>query len=229
MTMERSVVVSVLTIVDVVAVLLPGTGSVVVLETDAVLAIVPGWDGVTVIVTVAVAPAATAPRLQVTVATPEQVPTLVDDDPKLTPAGSVSVTVTVPAALGPLLLTVRVYVSGLPASAGLGEPVFVIDRSADVPTVVEVEAVLLPPLGSDVVDDNEAVFETVPAVVGATAIVTVADPPLAIVPRLQETVAAPAHVPCVDDVETNVTPEGSGSLTATSAAGLGPAFERVSV
>src|SRR5262249_8909478 len=149
----------------------------------------------------AVAPAATDPRLQVTVAAPEQVPTLVDDDPKLTPAGSVSMTVTATAGLGPSLRTMRVYVTGVPASAGLGEPVFVIDRSADVPTIVDVEAVLLPLLGSAVVDDSEAVFEIVPAAVGATAIVIVAEPLLAIVPRLQETVAVPEHVPCVVDVE----------------------------
>ena len=71
--------------------------------------IVPALVGVTTIVTVACAPAASAPMAQVTV--PEaslQLSPLETAEPKVTFRGSVSETVTPAAALGPLFVTVSV-------------------------------------------------------------------------------------------------------------------------
>ena len=71
--------------------------------TVAVFASVPTTDapGATTTVTVAVAPLASAPIVHVTVAVPLQLPALVDDETKLTPAGSTSVSVTPAASFGP--------------------------------------------------------------------------------------------------------------------------------
>ena len=82
-------------------------GSAVSLETEAVLVTVPAWSAVTVIVTVAFAPEASAPRSQVIVVVPEQLPCDALAAAKLTVAGSGSVTVTPVAVLGPLFVTVR--------------------------------------------------------------------------------------------------------------------------
>ncbi len=60
------------------------------------------------IVTSLAAPALTVPRLQLTVAVPEQVPFVVAVDTCVRPAGKVSETVTPAAGLGPLLRSVSV-------------------------------------------------------------------------------------------------------------------------
>jgi hypothetical protein len=90
--------------------LLPGTGSVVELVTDAVLVIEPAWAGAvtTIVIVGAVAPLASEVAVHVT--TPEawlHVHPVPDADPKLTPAGNVSVTDTLAASLGPALATTR--------------------------------------------------------------------------------------------------------------------------
>jgi hypothetical protein len=76
--------------------------------TLAVLVFVPALVGVTTIVTVAEAPLARLPRLQVTMLVPLQLPWLGVADTKATPVGNVSVIVTPVAVAGPLLLTVIV-------------------------------------------------------------------------------------------------------------------------
>ena len=96
------------TVVVAVAELFELLGSVASPETEAVFVTVPAWSAVTVIVTVACAPEASAPRLQVSVVVPEQAPCDAFAAAKLTLAGSGSVTVTPVAVLGPLFLTVRV-------------------------------------------------------------------------------------------------------------------------
>ena len=74
--------------------------------TVAVLVMVPIAVGVTLIVIVALAPDASEPTLHVTV--PETLVHPALAELKVTVAGSVSVTVTPVAGLGPLFLTARV-------------------------------------------------------------------------------------------------------------------------
>jgi hypothetical protein len=112
-------------------------------------------------------------------------------DTKLTPGGNVSANVTPVAPLGPALLTVTVYVRVLPATTGSGLSVLVTETSAEAVTTVVALAVLFAVLGSDSAAVTLAVLVIVPLEVGAlTTIVTVANPPLAMVPRLHVTVPA---------------------------------------
>ena len=69
------------------------------------------------IVTVACAPFAREPRFAVTVEPPPQVPTLAAHETKVILAGRVSVTTTLLALFGPLLVTVIRYVTFVPAAA----------------------------------------------------------------------------------------------------------------
>jgi len=96
------------TVVATVTELLVVLGSTSVAITLAVLVMLPATVGVTTMVTVALLPLASDPRVQVTVLVPLQAPWLADAETNVTPAGSVSVTVTPEAEDGPLLLTVRV-------------------------------------------------------------------------------------------------------------------------
>src|SRR5919198_2677182 len=90
-----------MTVVVADAVLLAVFGSVTELDTVAVFVRVPVWVGTTTISTVAVAPLPIVPRLQVTVAVPEQVPWLGVVELYVTFAGRVSVRVVFVAASGP--------------------------------------------------------------------------------------------------------------------------------
>src|SRR4051812_25841830 len=65
---------------------------------------------------------------------------------------------TVDASLGPALVRVIVYVMFEPAATGSGVSLFVIARSALVPTVVVVVALLFAAFGSPVVEVTFAVF-----------------------------------------------------------------------
>ena len=105
-TVNCTVVPDPVTVVEVVAVLLEGIGSGVVDVTLTVFVSVPAAVGVTMMVMVAVAPFAKVPRLQVTVVVPEQVPTDVDEETKVAPAGNTSVTDTLWAESGPPFETV---------------------------------------------------------------------------------------------------------------------------
>src|SRR5450631_627049 len=97
--------------VDVEEVLLPGTGSAVVEETEAVLLNVPACAGAvtTTVMVGAVVAVASAGRVQVTETLPVllQVQPVPTADTKVIPAGSVSVTDRLAASDGPLLLTTR--------------------------------------------------------------------------------------------------------------------------
>jgi hypothetical protein len=97
-----------LTVVTAVTALLAVSRSVSFLVTLAVLLMVPATVGVTTIVTVALAPLARVPRVQVMVLVPLQLPWLADEETNVTPEGRVSVTATPVAVLGPLLVTVMV-------------------------------------------------------------------------------------------------------------------------
>src|SRR5205823_14862340 len=124
------------TVVVAVAELLPVLGSEVTADTLAVFVSVPLVDGetLTTMLIVALAFPGKIPRLHVTVVVPEQDPLLGVADTNVTPAGSVSVTLTPlvvegPAAV-PVLVTVRRYVRLRPWNAGSGESTLVMDMSA---------------------------------------------------------------------------------------------------
>src|SRR3569832_1296721 len=90
----------------------------------------PAAEGVTTIVTTALAPTARLPRLQFTVAVPLQLPCVVVAEPKVTPAGNVSATLTFVATAGPLFVAIIRYKSDTPTYPGFGDAVFVTDMSA---------------------------------------------------------------------------------------------------
>ena len=100
-----------LTVVTAVAVLFAGFGSAVVDATEAVFVRVAAWLGAVTVtaITGAEVPAASRGRTQVTETLPvfEQAHPVPVADTKVTPAGSVSVTVTLTASEGPLSVTVR--------------------------------------------------------------------------------------------------------------------------
>jgi hypothetical protein len=198
-----------------------------VADTLAVLPISPAIVVVTTTVIVAFAPFAKLPRLHVKTppeGTP-QVPWLGLAESNVTLAGNVSVTVTPVAELGPLLVTVIVYVTCSPTETGSGVSVLVIARSAEETeglTVVDEVALLLPGTGSLVVLDTLAVLLNVPAAVGVTTIVTVALAPLATLPRLQVTVLVPLQPPWLGVADTNVVAAGNVSVTVTAEAEVGP-------
>jgi hypothetical protein len=94
------------TFVLAVELLLPGVGSEVVADTVAVFERLATVFAVTTRAIVGDAPALTVPRLQVTVLVPEHEPTEGVAETKVVPAGSVSLTVTPAALLGPEFVTV---------------------------------------------------------------------------------------------------------------------------
>src|SRR5438132_520610 len=111
----------------------------------------------------------------------------------------------------------------LPAVAVTG-PDLVIARSAEAITWVVADAVLLALFGSDSLPVTVALLVMVPAVAGAVAlIVIVALAPEARGPTAQVTVPeALVQVPWVELADTNVTPEGSVSVTVAPVAASGP-------
>jgi hypothetical protein len=88
------------------------------------LSVVPaaGAVGASTSITVAVAPGASVPRLQMTGVLPVQAPWLAWADTSVVCGGG-SVSVTSRAAPAPSLVTVKVMVNGLPTTTGLGATV----------------------------------------------------------------------------------------------------------
>jgi hypothetical protein len=166
------------------------------------------------------------PNEHVTVVVPLQVPCDEEADTNVTPAGKISVTMTPVALLGPLLVTVIVYVNVLPTTTGSGASVLEIDRSAAALTVVVVVELLLLMFGSVTLLVTLAVLLSVPtaAAVGVTTIVTVALAALANVPMEHVMVVVPLQFPNVDVADTNVTFAGNVSVTVTPVAELSPPF-----
>ena len=142
------------------------------------------------------------------------------------PAGSVSRRTTPVASDGPLFVAVSVYVARSPA-ATLAEPVLAICTSATGVTVTSASSSLLASDGSPVSEDTDALLAIAPASTARTVIVTVAEPPLAIVPRSQLTSGASYVQPALAD--SNSTPLGSASPTETNSAASGPSFDTTSV
>ncbi len=103
-------------------------------------------------------------------------------------------------------------------------------RSATGLTVVVALAELLPRLTSAAAELTLAWFVIEPWLCGTTLIETLALPALAIVPSGHVTVPEDSeHVPWEGVAETNVTPDGSVSVSCTDGALDGPAFWVVSV
>jgi hypothetical protein len=97
-------------------------------------------------------------------------------------------------------------------------------------TVVLSVAVSLLESESGSFDATEAVLVIVPSLWGVTLIWTVAESPLARVPRAQVTVpAASEQPPCEELAESKLTPAGSGSFKETPPAVAGPLFVTVTV
>src|SRR5262249_42497966 len=150
-------------------------------------------------------------------------------DTNATPVGNVSETTTPVASDGPPLCTDNVYVNESPAVTVAGAD-FVIDKSADgaACTVVDADALLFAAFGSAGLPETLAVFVTAPVADGAvTTIETEAFAPLASAPTGQVTVPELFTQPLLAD--TNATPAGNVSETATPVASLGPALWTESV
>ena len=93
-------------------------------------------------------------------------------------------------------------------------------------TVVDTDDELFAEAGSFVEDDPAAVLTAVPADVGAVIETVIGGAaPEASDGRVQVTVVVPLHDQPVPDAETNDAPAGSVSVTDTSVAVEGPAFE----
>ena len=90
--------------------------------------------------------------------------------------------------------------------------------------------VLFEPTASKLVLLAEAELIKVPVDEGAViTMVTVAEAPFAIEPRLQITVVVPLHEPWLEVADTNVVPAGSGSVMLTPLAAPGPLLSVVIV
>src|SRR5713101_2995934 len=147
-----------------------GSGSVALTLAVLVMEGAAAACGVTTMVAVALALLARELRLHVTVpAACEQEPWLALAETKVTPAGRVSVMVTLVAPPGPLLVAVNVYVRLLPTLTGLGAPDLLSERSVAWPTTLTVAvAESLTGLVSLPVLVMLAVLERVPTAVGFT-------------------------------------------------------------
>src|SRR5262245_39582216 len=110
-----------MSVVFFVPVLLAGLRSGTVLIAWAVLVIVPLIVGITVMVGPNWVPLPRLPNPQVTMPPASLQPC--EAETKMTPAGSVSVSVMLVAVPGPLLINTRLYVRGVPTSNGSGEEV----------------------------------------------------------------------------------------------------------
>src|SRR5688572_7656353 len=91
---------------------------------------------------------------------------------KVTPAGSVSLTLTPVAFQGPALPMSSVYVSSAPWSTGSGESDFVSERFAAGSTVVAALTELFAEFGSLIGEETPAVFVIEPVDCGVTLIWT---------------------------------------------------------
>ncbi len=92
-------------------------------------------------------------------------------------------------------------------------------------TVVVVVEELFAVSGSVPLAETVAVFDSTPACVGVTTMLTETVAPLATDPSTQVTVVVPLHDPIDALAETNVTVAGSVSVTVTLVPAFGPRFD----
>jgi hypothetical protein len=212
------------TVVVSVAVSLLESGSEVVALTVAVLdrsATCPA-STFTVRVREVLVPAARAPIVQVTLPAASVPPP--DAETNVVPAGIGSETVTPAASDGPLFVMPIVYVRSLPATTGSGESDFVMERSAEVFTVVVSVSELSLESGSEVVALAVAVLDRSAVLDGSTFTVNVREmlAPAASAPIVQVTVPAESVPP--PEADTKVVPAGKGSAIETPTASDEPLF-----
>src|SRR5437867_4243201 len=152
-------------------------------------------------------------------------------------AGIASVSERPEESLGPLLVSVIVYVMLLPARTGSGVSIFLIARSATGVTVVVTDELLFAVLVSklSVVTDAVSVIETalptrtvnVNCALVPEASMTIPHDTVPLVPGVGLPHVATGPLFCTS--ETNVVPGGSGSLHTTLLAASGPALATVIV
>src|SRR5688572_14090393 len=197
-----------LTVVPALAESFAEVGSVAVETTAASFVSEPGAPALTLISTPTSAPLAIVPSAHVTVLPMRtQLPCVVVAETKVIPPGSESLRDTLGALAGPLLWTVRLYVSCWPESTGSGASVIVNARSATGSTVVDALAELLTSTGSAVDADTLAWLVIVPPEAGVTVIATLALAPLPRLPSGHVTVPdACEHEPWDGVAELKVTP-----------------------
>lgn len=144
-------------------------------------------------------------------------------------AGSVSVSVTLVAALGPEFVTTCVYVTLAAAATGTGDAAFVMLRLAEPATPTVAVALLLPGFGSaGVVSDTDTVSLIFPVTAAPTVTTKVkpADAPDARVVFalfVQMSVARVQVHPAGPVSDTPVVPAGSASVTVIVPAVADPA------
>src|SRR5258706_1943592 len=210
------------TVVVTVDVSLAGFGSFSLPVIVAVFVRVPSAVVFRTIVIVAFAPFASAPIVHVTVALPLHAPCVDDADTSVTLPGSASVTTTFVASAGPLFVATIVYVTSSPTVTLDFDCDLTTERSELLAESVTVVVALLgsgsgslPGFGSPAALVPVALCTTVPAAVVFTLIVTVAEAPLARLPRRQTTVGEtgkrPLHEPGDAVAETSGTPAGGGA------------------
>lgn len=214
------------------ALLLPGTGSLSLADTVAELLIEPPSDGaVTEMVITGAVPGARLERVHDTLPTPGvQVHPVPVAFTYPTPDGSVSVTVTLCAVLGPLLVTVMVYDNAPPAVTGSAESVLVMERfDTPVTTVGSVE-LLSAGTGSPSLADTIAVLLMAPLSGGAVSVTVmtgaVAMPRPALV-HVSVPLTGAGHVHPVPLALTNDAVAGRVSVTVTPVAEFGPLLATV--
>src|SRR5712692_10588546 len=225
------------TVVGAVSQLFSGLGSAVGELTQALLLMLPPSLGAVTTMVIGGAGPGGRSVLRVQVTTPAlcaQTQVLPLALTKLTPAGSVSVTVIVAAAVeGPPLVTCSVYVSAPPAVTGSGASLLVIDRSAEAVTVVGSVAQLFSGLGSAVGELTQALLLMLPPSLGAvtTMVIGGAGPGGRSVLRVQvPTPPLCAQTQVLPLALTKVTPAGSVSVTVIVAAAVeGPPLVTCSV
>ena len=140
--------------------LLARFGSVVVVETVAVLSVVTADLMIhTVMVIVAESPGPIVPSAQVSAAPPMQLPSVVVTFWNFVVNTRASFTDTALAFEGPLLTTVSFQM--ICERSALSAPFLTMLTSARAMTPVVMDLELLPELGSEVVEDPEIVFESV--------------------------------------------------------------------
>ena len=175
---------------------------------------------------VALAPFARLPKLQLTAVV--QLPWLGVADTRTMPTGSVSVKVTPVAAEGPLLMMVNEKVTLFPALTVCGAAVSASERSAAGFTVALALAELFAGLGSFSFAVTVAEFVTVPVAFGFRTTSTVALAPLARLP-IAQVACGLVQVPWLGVAPTNVVPAGEVSERTTPVAGEGPLLVMVRV
>ena len=239
------VVAAAVTVVVAIAVLLPVVVSVGEAMVAVLVIIVPfGVDAFAVTTSVKICgplPAASGvTRLAVTVPAllTHAQPVGATQETNVVFAGTGSVSTTLCASLGPLLITVIVYVILFPAVTGSGVSTFVTETSAEVATVVVAVAVLLPVVVSVGEVTVAVLVIVVPAAAEALAFTTSvkvcaplpagkASPPVRVAVTVPAVLVQVQPAGAVQD--TNVVLAGTGSVNVTVWASLGPTLVTVIV